>query len=213
MAVTSALLHELTASLQPLVFDALDAGIALRDDVCSGRGIEEPWLRAHLVRYQARALLEQTARDVGWEVDTTVPNSGIHLRSTSGHRIKLLSHPLGAVPHPGRNVRRQAYWSGQLDPVQLALFDSSASPGVRPLNLLLLWEASNDGTLATAVAHTTASWPYEGTVHCDAYAWLKHPIDTGGGFAVDDDPGEDLAVWAVDADAEARLAQQEKLSS
>jgi hypothetical protein len=182
------------------VRDALEIGIARRAEALEPLrlGRCEPWLESHLVRSVARSLLEAEAPPNGWPwyVDTTVPNSGIHL-SVRGAQLRVAAGDVKRVPSPGRNRARRDYWRqrGEQSFIQLSLLDTDIDAPSQPLNLLLLWRARADGSVAMTLALPYDAWPFGSRprlLGCVPIA--DEPID--GEFAADDDAGEDLVAVA-----------------
>jgi hypothetical protein len=199
----------LRARLSPVAQDvraALDQGLACLQDNRVRTGLRpDPWYDSHTIRVGARQHLEDQAEvdSVEWSLDSTVPNSGIHLNLAST-AIRLAHGTLSDVPAPGRNRSRQRFWSqsGVMHrQLQLPIDTDTCEPDTHddgPLNVLLLWEYSPAFEVSLIAAVPDGNWDFKGTPKLSGYASLDDI--TFGAFVGDDDEGEDLVVRLEDAD-------------
>jgi hypothetical protein len=126
--------------------------------------------RVHVARAKARSLLSAQELD-GWQVDETQSkNAALHLYS-EGMVLRFLHSP-SAVPSPGSNLARRAwYTNGPL------LSTDQLFSG--PERFLLIWSANfAAGTVSMRAVHTVGPWKYGEKARID----LSVPLDDADEF-------------------------------
>lgn len=193
VVLTPQYLQSVAAPVAKSVRDALEEGWSLAPEALRLLGVKsDPWLDSHMARAVARQRLEAWAADTAdWSIDSTVPNSGIHLTVPAGN-FRVLRGGATRVPAPGPNRSRRRFF--QQGNVQPSLFDFDADSATAIINMLLLWTPNQDGTVDLAVAVPHGIWQYGKRARLVAFAPLDHDLDViTGEFQTDEDDGR----WLV----------------
>jgi hypothetical protein len=141
-AVFNDLVPVLTAS-----YDAFEqATFEARDYFERKKKEIDPYLFAHLARYNALEVLKEKGHDIrsgddepGWKLKT-LANSGIYLAYYQ-YRVRILKFKR-KVPHPGHSQSRQRYYEQDWEQMRFdwPLLDDSQDY----LNMLLLWKVDDN---------------------------------------------------------------------
>ena len=122
----------------PLLRHGLEAGTlkaSEAEEKCFGNDLADPWLRAHIVRYETRSVLLDEGVDI--EVDEELALSGLRL-SHAGYDIRVLkADSNGGMPVPGRSRVKQQFFCQESFP------EIPTQAG----NLIVLWHLNPDGSL------------------------------------------------------------------
>jgi len=168
------------------VRDALDEGISFADGILSALPLD-PYLWAHLVRYQARAVLTGLEPET-WSLGRDLRNSGIEI-ARGPFTVRALKSQGGGPPHPGGSGARRSFW-GQ----QMALpFDGNE--GAVGANLILDWDAGLDREILLGLSKPIGIWKYRGIPKLE---W-RRPVEVGEDTELRFTPGEE------DVDVEPRF--------
>jgi hypothetical protein len=115
------------------------------------------WFWAHAARYGARRALANAANEAeDRELVPCIPNSGIHVRISGNHTIRVLRSSGGTTPAPGGTKRRLEYWLQRC--LQIPL-EPGKEEG-RPANLVLDWSNDDDGSLTVRLGMPRGTWSY-----------------------------------------------------
>lgn len=139
------------------VRDALDDGISFADTKLDELPFD-PYLWAHLVRYQTRLRLSN-ANQEGWKLGRTLPNSGIEV-VRGPFVLRALKTQVGDPPHPGGNRARRNYWT-QSQQLVLPLDGNGARPQIGA-NLILDWTVDDARQVEVALSKPVGVWKYQG---------------------------------------------------
>ncbi|UDY35528.1 hypothetical protein [Dermatobacter hominis] len=163
-----------------------------------------PWSDADVVRRVARDRLLRAIADesnVGWTMDETVPNSGIHLL-TPDSTVRVARGTIDRVPCPGKSKAKAAFYAQDDLFAQLSFEDLDLGFETRQmLNLLVLWSVDDFDAATFTIAVPKGPWRYGAQPRLLASLTIS-PDEPTGRFETEDDDGRDL-VARVDREAEA----------
>lgn len=132
---STAVLEELNPIVTP-VYNALERAIEESNSYFSEQEhVIDPFLFPNLVRYNALQHLEDAQKEVDGLHIEKLSNNGIFMRFM-GYRIRVWKADEGELPAPGNGDGRLKFFE------QPDLF-----PGMRFMNLAIIWDATSKGTL------------------------------------------------------------------
>lgn len=150
-------LREAIAPLCAPLYANLAFGVEIAEAHLMDYGLHDDAYRpiaSHLARAHARHLTERAAvaeQLGGWQVGPSTNNAQFKLVKDATMSLRVLrAVPFGAVPPPGNNRARVAYYSGQA----ATLFGPQAS------DLVATWWAEADGELVIRLVRPCGRWSW-----------------------------------------------------
>lgn len=136
--------------------EALDDGVSFADERMSGLK-PDPYLWAHLVRYQAKQILQKNPSE-DWELHQ-ISNSGIEI-ACGPFVIRTLRSQENRPPNPGASGTRKRFWT-QMHQLVFPLDGKAAAP-MRGANLILDWTIDQERSVMMALSKPIGTWKYRG---------------------------------------------------
>lgn len=156
--------------------DSLEHGASFATSTMEGHA-DDPYLWAHLTRYEARNDLATKTED-GWSIGRRLANSGIEIVSEP-LVVRALKTQGSTTPHPGRNAARINFWTQAVTQLRLPLrFGNREMP--QSANLIVDWSIGHDNDILLALAKPVGTWRYRGN---PKLAWRKPVV-----FDASDEP-------------------------
>ena len=186
------------------VWEALEAGAQHAREYFDSRGLDvDPFLAAHLTRFEARRLLEQHQHEAEYE-RRELSNSGLRLvavRHGRRYDIRIRRSDDGRLPATQSDAMDDFYYQPVLDGIDTAHIET--------INLVALWVTPENYAQVTSLslACPAAGGDTKSDVQAHWYKPVPHPATTS---TLEMEFGEDVAAEEPISDLPIEILPQEQ---